>query len=88
MAVQIRETIVTPDETGSVVQLHISDVAPDAEGATFRLILLAKLPPYRSPPVLAQLQRAAMKIGQDNLTPLLQNLAAELQQSHQAIDPQ
>jgi hypothetical protein len=88
MPIEIRETIVTPDDTGTVVQLHISDVAPDAEGATFRLILLAKLPPCQNPPVLAQLQRAAMKIGQDNLMPILQTLAAELKQAHQAIDPQ
>jgi hypothetical protein len=87
MGIEIRETIVTPDVSGSLVQLHISDVVLDAEDATIRLILLAKLPPYKTPPVLAQLQRAAMKRAQDALTPILQDLAAELQQANQANDP-
>lgn len=64
MPIEIRETIVTPATDGDVIQLHISDVAPDAEGATFRLVLLAKLPPLE-PSLLAQMQRAAMKKAQD-----------------------
>jgi hypothetical protein len=87
MAIEIRETTVTPDAAGSVVQLHISDVAPDAEGATFRLVLLVKMPPLKTPPLLAQLQRAAMARAQDALTPILQDLAADLSRANQAIEP-
>ena len=51
MPIEIRETVVaTTDVGGYVVQLHVSDVAPDAEDATFRLTLLATLPPSRTGP--------------------------------------
>jgi hypothetical protein len=77
MAIEIRETIVTPAPDGDLIQLHISDVAPDAEGATFRLVLLAKLPPLE-PALLEQLQREALTTAQDALTPILQHLAREI----------
>jgi hypothetical protein len=77
MPIEIRETIVTPTPRGDLIQLHISDVAPDAEGATFRLVLLAKLPPLE-PSLLAQMQRSAMTMAQDALTPILQRLAQEI----------
>jgi hypothetical protein len=86
MPIEIRQTIVTPDVSGSVVQLHISDVAPDDEGATFRLVLLAKLPAFQTPS-LAHLQREAMKIAQDALTPLLQRLATDLKAGGQDLNP-
>jgi hypothetical protein len=84
MPIEIRETIVTPDVDGDLVQLHISDVAPDAEGATFRLQLLAKLPAYHTPR-LAQLQREAMEMAQDALTSLRQKLANEI--THDGMTP-
>jgi hypothetical protein len=86
MPVEIRETKVTPAASGSVVQLYISDAPPDDESTTFVLRVLAKLPAYQAP-VLAQLQRAVMKVAQNELTPLLQSLAAELKRSNHPIDP-
>lgn len=43
MAIEIRETIVTPKDAEHVVQLHISDVAPGDEAATFRLLLSVQI---------------------------------------------
>lgn len=86
MTIEIRETIVSPDPTGDLVQLHISDVAPNAEGATFRLVLLAKLPPLEMP-LLAQMQRAAMTNAQDALGTILQKMAKEITESGQGLNP-
>jgi hypothetical protein len=80
MPIQIRETIVTPDATGDVVQLRISDAPLDDESASLQITILAKLRPLQTP-TLAHLQRAAMETAQDALTPILTNLASELQQS-------
>jgi hypothetical protein len=77
MAIEIRETIVTPDANGSVVQLHISDVALGDEGGSFRLVLRAKLPAYETP-LLMHCQREAMKKADDVLRALVQQMAAEL----------
>lgn len=80
MSIEIRETIVTPAVDGNVVQLRISDVPLGDESATFVLNIQAKLPLVQTP-TLAHLQRAAMDLAQDALTPLLQKLAAQLQQA-------
>ena len=47
--VEIRETIVTPDENGALVQLQISDVRPPYEGAAILLTLAVRVPEFRSP---------------------------------------
>ena len=86
MPIEIRETIVTPDPTGDVVQLHISDVAIGDEGGSFRLVLRAKLRPFEAP-ALAQLQREAMGAVQDALTPLLTELAKEITDSGRGLNP-
>ena len=86
MAIEIRETIVTPDPTGDVVQLHISDVGVADEGGAFRLVLRTKLPPFQVA-VLAQLQREAMKIAQDTFSELLQNMANEITNAGHNLNP-
>jgi hypothetical protein len=86
MAIEIRETIVTPDPTGDVVQLHISDAELGDENGSFRLVLRAKLPPFEVP-ALAQLQREAMGAAQDALTPLLTNLARQITESGRGLNP-
>ena len=86
MAIEIRETIVTTEADADVVQLHISDVEPNAEGATFRLILLAKLRPLETP-LLAQYQREAMKVAQETLTDILQKSAKEITQAGHGLNP-
>lgn len=86
MPIEIRETTVTPNATGCIIQLHISDAPPDDESAAFVLTISAKFPALQTP-LLAQLQRAAMKAAQDALTPLLIELATELKEANQPIDP-
>jgi hypothetical protein len=63
MTVEIRETIVMPGSGGVSVQLHISDVPKDAEGATFRLVLLATLPQPKTQ-ILEGLQMDAIRQAQ------------------------
>lgn len=88
MAVEIRETIVTPDDAGagSFVQLQIADAPLPAEDAAIRLTLAVSIPGYEAP-LLAQLQRAAMRAAQDTLTGLLQQLASEIQSAGHPLNP-
>jgi len=84
----IRETTVTPDVHGSVVRLHISDIPlGDEHTPAIRILIEAKLPDYEPPLLLSQLQRVAMKIAQDSLTPILQQLAHEIGGSRFDLNP-
>jgi hypothetical protein len=80
MPIAIRETIVTPADDHDVIQLRISDAPLDAESASLQLTILAKLRPLRTP-ALAHLQREAMAMAQDALTPILQELAKNLNEA-------
>jgi hypothetical protein len=86
MGIEIRQTIVTPDPDGYLVQLHISDAAPDDEGATFRLVLLAKAPDCESP-MVAHLQMAAIKEAHVILEILHANLRNELKRGGYMTEP-
>lgn len=86
MSIEIRETTIVPGVGGDAIQLLISDAERDAEGATFRLVLHAKLPAYETP-LVAQLQRVAMKIAQGALSSLLQDLATEITQTTHSLEP-
>jgi hypothetical protein len=81
MAIEIRETVVSETENATVVRMHIADAPLGDENAAFRLELTATLPRYRAP-LLAQIQRQAMKAAQDALSPLLQTLANEVNANH------
>jgi hypothetical protein len=86
MPIEIRETIVTPGADSDVVQLRISDAPLDDESATLRLTLLAKLPASHLP-LLAQLQREAMRIAQDGMTNLLRVMATEIRKQDFPLAP-
>jgi len=79
MPIEIRETIVTPcGGDQDAIQLHIADAAPDDESLTFQLRLLVKMRASRTP-TLAHIQRIA-------LTPILQDLAREIQESGYGLE--
>ena len=81
MAIEIRETAITTDDAGTTVRLHISDAPLDAEHASFRLDLLAKLPRYNYPLVM-HVQREAILEAQTALEriadALVQNLPPQV----------
>jgi hypothetical protein len=77
--VAIRETTVTPDESGSIVQLVVADVPPPYESAKIHLQLLVKLPAYELS-LLAQLQLEAMTVVAEELRKQTQALATEIRQ--------
>jgi hypothetical protein len=77
MPIELRETTITPCDGGQIVQLHISDAPPDDESATFVVKILAKLPSYETP-LLLHVQREAISMAQDSLTPILQEMASQI----------
>lgn len=81
MAIEIRETnVISAGPDHDVVQLYISDAARDDEAATFVLQIHAKMRPLKVP-TLAHVQRDVMARAQDALTPILRDLARELQEA-------
>lgn len=87
MAIEIRQTIVIPTIDGDAVHLHISDALPESKDASFVLVTHVKLPRFQTPAV-AQLQREAMKVVQNEITRLLSDLAREIQGAgHFLLDP-
>ena len=87
MPIEIRETTVTPGAAADVVRLRISDAPLGEQSGSFELTILAALPTYQAP-VLAQLQREALKLARDVLHELVQDLAKEIQQGgHMKLEP-
>jgi hypothetical protein len=87
MPIVIQQTIVTPGADGQdVIQLHISDAKLGDESATLVVQILAKVRPLKMP-ALAHIQRQAMEIVQDALSPLLTDLARELQEAGYELRP-
>jgi hypothetical protein len=79
MPIEVRQTIVTPGREGrDAIQIHISDAPPDDESATFVVRILATVDPLKTP-TMAHIQRQVMSMAQDALTPLLRDLAKEIQ---------
>lgn len=77
MAIEIRATTVTPNASGALVQLHISDAThPDAVAAT-SLTLAVQVPAFDGP-LLAHLQREAMEIAYNVLGELREQTAREI----------
>jgi len=83
---EIRETIVTPDASGTLVQLQISDVPLPAEDAAIRITLAVRVPEYRLP-LLAHLQREAMRTASAILRDLTQDLGSEIQDTSYDLSP-
>ncbi len=86
MPAEIRETIVTASASGAVVQLQISDAPLQDESPGIRLTLLVKVAEYRLP-LLAHLQREAMKLASDALVCLLKQMAGEIREGCHPLDP-
>ena len=80
MAIEIRETIVTPAQDGDVVQLHISDAPPGDEFSAFDLHLTVKIPKFQAA-LLLHVQREAISIASDYLYGQAQEMAATIRQS-------
>jgi hypothetical protein len=81
MPIAIQQTTVTPDADGQdVIVLHVSDAKLGDTSATLVVQIAAKVRPLKTP-TLAHIQRQAMEIAQDSLTPLLTGLAREIQDS-------
>jgi hypothetical protein len=78
MPVRILETTVTPAAGGgSYVHLQIGDAALDAENATLRVQIHAKIPAYETP-LLLHFQREAMKAVGAALNQLADETARQL----------
>jgi hypothetical protein len=87
MPVAIQQTIVTPDADGhDVVQIHVSDAKLGDVSATLVVQILAKVRPLKTP-TMAHIQRQVMEIAQDALSPLLRDLARELQEAGYGLHP-
>jgi hypothetical protein len=83
---QILETIVTPNESGSTIQLYISDVARDAEDAGIRMTVTVSIPAYRVP-LLAHMQRTALDKAAETLRSVYRGLGLELEKNGRGLDP-
>ncbi len=89
-AAKIRETIVAPDDTSgaAVVRLQISDVPLEGEHtAAIRMMIEVRLPAYEPPLLLGHFQREAMKVAQEALGSILQDLAKEVGGSSMDLNP-
>jgi hypothetical protein len=86
--VEIRETTIIPDANGSIVRLQLSDAPPQAEYATMLLDVTVKLPEYTAPPLMAQLQRQAIRAVMEVLRAFDQSLLQEIRkQPHLDAEP-
>ena len=86
MPVEIRETTVTPDASGQVVRLHISDAPPLDASAQIIVQISVRLPHYDLP-LMAQVQREALVMAQHEISTLLQLLAQEFQAAGHGLRP-
>jgi hypothetical protein len=86
MAIEIRETIVTPTVGGDVVQLHISDAPLGDESASFVLTLQTTVEPFENP-MLAHLQIEAMHYADEALTALGSHLHEDLKRQGYPLSP-
>jgi|HubBroStandDraft_4_1064222.scaffolds.fasta_scaffold08060_2 hypothetical protein len=79
MPIAIQQTTVTPDADGQdVIVLHVSDAKLGDTSATLVVQIVAKVRPLKTP-TLVHIQRQVMEIAQDALSPLLRDLAQEIQ---------
>ena len=86
--VEIRATTVAPDADGSIVRIQLSDAPLQAESATMLLDVTVKLPEYTEPPLMAQLQRQAIRAAMEVFRKVDQNLLQEIRkQPHIDVEP-
>jgi hypothetical protein len=75
MAVEIRETTITPDDNGDVVRLYISDAERESPDASFVLEFRVRLPTRSEAAVFERLQHSALKVVQVHVSDILPALA-------------
>lgn len=80
MAVELRETTITPAQEGDVVQIYISDAERGDEAAEIVLQFHVRLEKRHRNPLLTQLQRDALKTARDYVGEILQDLAQAAQE--------
>jgi hypothetical protein len=86
MPVEIRATTVTPNESGALVQLHISDAThPDAVAA-ISLTLAVQVPAFDAP-MLAHYQREAISLAETALGELREKATAEIRRTRLDLKP-
>jgi len=89
VAIEIHETIVSPDVNGIAVQILISDEPQQrADEAKFRVTLDLRLSDYDLP-LVAQIQRAAIGAAMDELRAIYQSLGVQINNGsgHYNLDP-
>jgi hypothetical protein len=74
---KILQTIVTPDASGSRIQLEVSDASQLDEEADIRITIAVHVPDFE-PTALPHLQRHALSVAQEALGVIRQTLAEEL----------
>jgi hypothetical protein len=79
MAIEIRETTITPAQGGEIVQLYISDAARGDVSAEIALELSVLLPKRSKAAILERVQHQAMKLAQDQMSSLMPELARKAQ---------
>ena len=82
----IQETSVTDAGKQWLVQMLVSDKPRDAADPAIVITLAAKIP-HLAAPLLAHVQREAMRVADDVLSELLQSLAKEIQGSGHDLSP-
>lgn len=86
MPIAIHRTTVTAGKDGDVVQLHISDAPPGDASASFVLQVTVQIASLQSP-LLAQVQREAMKQAEDVLQKLSQEAAKDIRWTELDLEP-
>ncbi|MFI5021148.1 MAG: hypothetical protein ACHQRJ_05785 [Alphaproteobacteria bacterium] len=83
---KILATTVTPNASGAIVELQISDAPLDAEVWAIRLNLSVQIPDFDLP-LLAHLQREAMRIADKALDALTRAIEREVLQTSHNVSP-
>jgi len=83
---EIRETTVTPDASGLLVQIHISDSSQPDVAPAIHITLAVRVPAYEAP-LLAHLHRTAMDIAYTALGDLREQAAAEIRKTRLDLKP-
>jgi hypothetical protein len=90
MPFEIHETTISENADATVVHLFVSDKQRHEIGANFHLDLRITLPRYEATPLLAQVQREALKAAGTVLTPILDALALDIERANKKerlLDP-
>lgn len=76
MTVSIRETTIQSAKDADVVQIFVSDAERGDLSASFVLEFQVRLPKGEKAVILQQMQRDALKIAQDHLSAVRQDVTA------------